>query len=169
MFRALALLLAILFCSCTTLVYADDLKIGFVDLKKVIDEYKKVKDGEDELRKDVEAKTIKRETLIKEIRTLRKGMDLLKDKQKQKKQKELDVKIMELQDLTYEMRTDLRQKRDEKFINIMKEVKAVMEEYGQSRKYDLIIEGELLHYKNDKLNATNDIIKMLNQRYKKKK
>jgi len=163
------LLVTVLFCSCVGLAYAEEaLKVGFVDLKKVLDNYQKVKDCEDELLNEAEAKNAKREKLVKEIKTLREKIDLLKDKQKEKKQKELDTKVKELQDLTYEMRTSLRQEKAEKLIEIMKEVKDVMEEYGQSRNYDLIIEGELLHYKNEKLNATDDIIKMLNQRYKKK-
>ncbi len=168
--RILVLLIAVLFCSCISLSYADDsLKVGFIDLKKVLDDYQKVKDGEEELLKEAEQKNEKREKLIKEIKRLREKIDLLKDKQKEKKQWELNGKVKKLQDLTYEMRTSLRQKGDEKFIDIIKEVKAVMEEYGSSRNYDLIIEGELLHYKSNKLNVTDDIIKTLNQRYKKKK
>ena len=37
------------------------------------------------------------------------------DKQKEKKEQELEEKVKKLQDFTYETRTDLRQKRDEKF------------------------------------------------------
>ena len=163
--KVLTLLMAVLFCGCVSLSYADDdLKVGFINLKKVLDGYRKVKDGEDELLEEAEQKNEKREKLIKEIKRLREKIDLLKDKQKEKKQRELNGKVKKLQDLTYEMRTSLRQKRDEKFIDIIKEVKAVMEEYGSSRNYDFIIEGELLHYKSKKLNVTDDIIKILNQR-----
>ncbi len=72
-----------------------------------------------------------------------------------------------MQDFTYQTRTSLRQKRDEKFREIMKEVKDVMQEYGSSRNYNVIMDDTLLFYKDDSLDVTDDVIKILNQRYKK--
>jgi Skp family chaperone for outer membrane proteins len=49
----------------------------------------------------------------------------------------------------------------------MKEIKDVIEEYGQSRNYNIIIDDTFLLYKDGNLDATDEIIKVLNQRYKK--
>jgi len=165
--KVLAVLLIVSFCTWASLGYAEDLKLGFISLKKVLDDYEKVKDGESQLLKEAEGKNKQREALVKEIKNLREKLDLLSDKQKEKKQKELDAKIKGLQDFTYETRTNLRQNRDEKFREIMKEVKDVIGEYGSSRNYNIIIDDTLLLYKDDSLDVTKDIIKVLNQRYKK--
>ena len=165
--KVIVVLTLVLFCLGTSLGYAEELKIGFINLKEVLDKYEKVTDGEDVLLKEAEQKNSQREKLVNDIKSMREKLELLKDNKKVQKQQELDGKIKELQDFTYQTRTSLRQKRDEKFREIMKEVKTVIEEYGQSRKYDVIIDDTLLLYKVDNLDATADITKTLNQRYKK--
>lgn len=165
--KVIAILIIVLFCSWVIPSYAQELRLAYINLKKILDEYEKVTDGEEQLVKQAEKKNTEREKLVKEIKSLREKIDLLEDKKKQKKQQELEEKLKKLQDFTYETRTDLRQKRDEKFRDIMKEIKDVIEEYGQSRNYNIIIDDTFLLYKDDNLDATDEIIKILNQRYKK--
>lgn len=165
--KVLVVLVMALFCSWVSPGWAEELNLGFVNLKKVLDEYEKVKEGEGQLLKEAEEKNNQREKLVKEIKNLREKLDLLKDKRKEKKQQELEEKVKKLQDFTYETRAGLRQKRDEKFREIMKEVKDVLEEYGQSHNYNIIIDDTLLLYKDSNLDVTEDVIKILNQRYKK--
>ncbi|MBL7084822.1 MAG: OmpH family outer membrane protein [Candidatus Omnitrophica bacterium] len=165
--KILMMLMVLLFCCWLNAGYAQDTKLGYISLKDVLDNYKKVEDEEAELVKAAEKKDKERENLVKEIKNLREKIDLLKDQKKEKKQNELDEKLNELKDFTYEMRTSLRQNRDGKFIEIMKEVKDIIKEYGQSRNYNIIIDDTLLLYKDEKLNVTDDVINTLNQRYKK--
>ncbi len=165
--KIIAILLIVLFCSWVVPSYAQELRLAYINLKKVLDKYEKVADGEEQLLKQAEKKNTEREKLVKEIKSLREKIDLLEDKKKQKKQQELEEKVKKLQDFTYETRTDLRQKRDEKFRDIMKEIKDVIEEYGQSRNYNIIIDDTFLLYKDDNLDVTDEVIKILNQRYKK--
>lgn len=164
--KVLVVLIIALFCGWVSPGYAQELNLGFVSLKKVLDDYNKVKDGEEQLLKEAEEKNSQREKLVKEIKNLREKLDLLKDKRKEKKQRELEEKVKKLQNFTYETRAGLRQKRDEKFREIMKEVKDVLEEYGQSRNYNIILDDTLLLYKDNNLDVTEDVIKILNQRYK---
>ena len=165
--KVIAILIIVLFCSWVIPSYAQELRLAYINLKKVLDKYEKVTDGEEQLVKQAEKKNAEREKLVKEIKSLREKIDLLEDKKKQKKQQELEEKVKKLQDFTYETRTDLRQKRDEKFRDIMKGIKDVIEEYGQSRNYNIIIDDTFLLYKDDNLGVTDEIIKILNQRYKK--
>ncbi len=166
--KVLILLTVVLFCGCLSLSYAEDnLKVGFINLKKIADSYEKLKDAEKELQKELDAKREQGEKLTKEIKSLREKIDLLKDKQKEKKQRELDQKVKELQDLNYEARTSLREKSDEKMREVSKDIKAVVQEYGQSRNYNIIFDSILVHYEDGTLDVTKDIIKTLNQRYKK--
>ena len=165
--KIIAVLIMVLFCTWGIFSFAEEMKLGYINLKKLLDDYDKVKDGEDVLLKQAEQKNAEREKLVKEIKSLREKVDLLKDKQKEQKQQELEEKVKSLQDFTYQTRTDLREDRDEKFREIMKEVKTVIEEYGSSRKYNIIIDDTLLLYKEAGLDVTDDVVKILNQRYKK--
>ncbi len=164
--KILVALIIVIFCGWLNFGFAEDMKLGYINLKKVLDDYDKVRDGEDELLKEAEKKNDQREKLVKEIKTLREKIDLLQDSQKEKKQQELDEKVKELQDFTYQTRASLRQDRDKKFREIMKEVQEVIEEYGQSRNYNIIIDDTLLLYKDTALDVTGDIVKALNKRYK---
>ena len=164
--RIIVVLITVLFCAGISVGYAAEMKLGYINLKKVMDNYEKVKDGEDELLKKAENKNEQREKLVAEIKNLREKIDLLNDKQKEKKQEELNEKLKQLQEITYQTRTGLQQDRDEKLRDIMKEVGAVIEEYGQSRGYNIIIDDTLLFYKDTNLDVTDDVIKVLNQRYK---
>lgn len=163
----LIILSCVLCCSWLNPSYAQEARLGFINLKKILDNYEKVKDGEGQLVKEAEEKNKQREKLVKEIKGLREKIDLLKDKQKEKQQQELEAKVKKLQDFTYQSHTNLRQRRDEKLREIMKEVKDVIETYGQSRNYNIIFDDTLLFYKDQGMDVTGDIIKMLNQRYKK--
>jgi outer membrane protein len=165
--RFLAVLMLVAFCGWTNLVYAEEAKFGFIDFKKVMDSYERVKDEEVRLQKELDEKNEKREKLNKEVKALREKIDLLKDNQKKKKQAELDAKIKELQEFNYQLRAGLGKKRDEKLREISKDIKEVVSEYGQSRNYEMIFDSLLVHYKQDSFDVTDDIIKILNQRYKK--
>ncbi|MBN3038296.1 MAG: OmpH family outer membrane protein [Candidatus Omnitrophica bacterium] len=147
--------------------FAEEQKIGYINLKTLLDDYKKVTDGEDQLLNQAEEKNEERDNMVKNIKNLREQIDLLNEADKEKKQQELDEKIKALQEFTYQTRTSLRQDRDEKFRDIMKEVKTVIEEYGKSHNYNIIIDDTLLLYKQENLDVTEEIVKILNQRYKK--
>ena len=165
--KPLVIVTVIIFCSWMNLAYAQQFRMGYINLKKVLDEYKRVEDGEAQLLKQAEKKNKQRDKLVAEVKKLRENTGLLKDDQKAKKQRELDEKLKRLQDFTYESRTDLRQKRDDKFRVIMEEVKTVIAEYGQSRNYNVIMDDTLLFYKDQGMDVSEEVIKILNQRYKK--
>lgn len=165
--KILAVLLTVLFCGWLSVSYAGE-QIGYITLKTVLDKYEKVAAGEQELVKEAEAKNKEREALVAEVKSLREKLDLADAAQKEKKQAELEEKIKGLQEMTYQAQTTLRQRRDEKFKEIMQDVKTVIEEYGQSSGYNMIMDDALLLYKNTKLDITEEIVKRLNQRYKKK-
>jgi len=159
-------LVVIAVCIWTQAGFAEDTKFGYINLKQVLDDYGKVTEGEDALLKQAEGKNDEREAMVKEIKTLREKIDLLDEAEKEKKQLELDEKIKALQEFTYETRTSLRQDRDEKLREIMNEVKAVIAEYGKSNSYNFIIDDTLLLYKQEVMDVTADIVKLLNERHK---
>lgn len=166
--KVLVMLLTLLFCGWMSASYAQDTPIGYINLKTILDKYEKVTVGEQELMKEAEAKNKEREELVKEVKSLREKLDLADAAQKPTQQAELEGKIKNLQEMTYQAQTTLRQRRDEKFKEIMQEVKDVIDEYGQSNGYNMIMDDALLLYKNAKLDVTEEIVKRLNQRYKKK-
>ena len=81
--KVLAVATVALFCLAASTAYAEELKIGFINLKEVLDKYEKVTDGEDVLLKEAEDKNSEREKLVNEIKSMREKIELLKDAKKE--------------------------------------------------------------------------------------
>ena len=78
--------------------FAKEYKIGYVDLAKVFDDYKKTKDSEKVLADKGKAKEAERKALVDELRKLKDEQSLLSEKAKAEKQTVIDGKIKNLQD-----------------------------------------------------------------------
>lgn len=141
-------------------------KIGFVDLGKVFDEYQKTKDADQTLESETGTKQAEREKMVKEIRKVKDELELMSKEAREKKQEEMDEKIKNLQDFDREVNTELKRKRDAMVREILKEIDATIQEYGQKEKYDVIFDNRVLLYGNNLMNITDQILKIVDERYK---
>jgi outer membrane protein len=142
-------------------------KIGFVDLSRAFDEYEKTKDFDKELEKKGDVKQGEREKLVKEIRDMREEIELLNAKAREDKEKDIEAKIKSLQDFDQDAKTALTKERDDMVRDILKEMNAVIQEYGKSNGYSIILNDRVLLYGNETEDLTDEVIKILNEGYKK--
>lgn len=146
---------------------ASPLKVGYVDIGKVFDEYGRTKDEEDGLEKIKKEKDSKIDETEKEIKKMKDELVLLSDKKKEEKQTEIDKKIRSLNEYKKGVIDDLTKLKDEKIREIVNEIKKVIQEYGENEGYNLIINDSVLLYKDKDYDLTEKITKILNERYKK--
>lgn len=144
-------------------------KIAYIDLGKVFSEYQKTKDFDKVLEKEKKDKQTQREKMVKGIRKIKDELEVMSKEAKEKKQTEIDQKIKELQEFDRQVSTELRQKYDSTVRDILKEIEDTVKEYGQKEKFDVIFDNRILLYSNDSLNTTDQILKILNGRYKRKR
>lgn len=144
---------------------ASDLKIGYLDVGKTFDEYKKTKELDASLENQTKAKQAERDKMVSEITRLRDELALLSEKGKQDKQSVIDERVKKLQEFDSVARNDLRKKRDEMVADILKEIDKSVQEHGNKNGYDLILNDKVLIYKKENLNITEDILKALNGQY----
>jgi outer membrane protein len=142
-------------------------KIGYVDLSRVFDQYQKTIDYDKELEKKGDKKQSEREKKVSEIKRLKEELELLSEKGKKEKQDEIDRKIKELQDFDLATRTDLKRERARVVREILKEIDKVVQEYGKNKGYFLILNDRVLLYGDEQFDLTDEIIKILNEKYKK--
>jgi len=147
--------------------FAAELKIGYLDVGKTFDEYKKTKDLDAELEGQTKVKQAERDKMVSEITRLRDELQLLSEKGKADKQVIIDEKIKKLQEYDRVTRNELRTKRDEMVADILKEIDKVVQDYGAKGNYDMIFNDKVIVYKKDSLDITQDILKTLNSQYKK--
>ncbi|MBU4312335.1 MAG: OmpH family outer membrane protein [Candidatus Omnitrophica bacterium] len=144
-----------------------DTKIGYVDLSRAFDEYQKTKDFDKELEKTGDIKQGQREKLVKEIRNMRDELELMNDSARKKKEGDIEAKIRLLQEFDQDAKAELTKERDDMVRDILKEMNGVIQEYGKGHGYSIIVNDRVLLYGSDALDLTDEVIKILNEGYKK--
>lgn len=159
----------LMFLAITRFSYAaSDYKIGYLDLSKAFDEYERTKESDKMLEKKANERQAQRDKSVEEIKKLKDEAELLNAKAKEEKQKVIDEKIQKLQDFDREVGTGLKKEKDEMLRDILKDIDKVITDYGKSEKYTIILDDRFLLYKDAQLNITDQVIKILNERYKKR-
>ena len=148
---------------------ADAVKIGYVDLARVFDEYQKTKEFDKSLEAKGASKQSERDKMVAEIKRLRDEAELLSAKAKDDKQAGIDDKIKTLQEYDRTTRDGLRRERDGMVRDILKEIEIVIQDFGKAQGYSFIFNDRVLVYKSEGSDLTNQVIKVLNDSYAKKK
>lgn len=143
--------------------YAKEYKIGYVDLAKVFDEYKKTKDSEKDLEAKGKVKEADRANMVEELRKLKDEQALLSEKAKAEKQTVIDNKIKALQDFDRKTRDELIKERNDMLGLILKDIEKVVAEYSKATGYDLILNSRMLLYGGTEYDLTNEILSRLNK------
>jgi len=144
-------------------------KIGYVDLARIFDEYQKTKEFDKSLESKGAQKQVDRDKMVAEIKRLRDEAELLSAKAKEDKQAAIDEKIKVLQDFDRNTRDALRRERDTMVKDILKEIEAVIQDFGKSQGYSFIFNDRVLVYKSEGSDLTPQVVKALNDSYAKKK
>ncbi|MBI4432217.1 MAG: OmpH family outer membrane protein [Candidatus Omnitrophica bacterium] len=166
---AAILMLSLAMASMAPAAFAQETKIGYVDLARVFDEYLKTKDFDKSLEQKGSSKQAERDKMVNEVKKLRDEAELLSAKAKDEKQVAIDEKIKVLQDFDRNTRDALRKERDVMVRDILKEIEAVIQSYGKSQGYSFIFNDRVLVYKSESNDLTPQVIKTLNDAYSKKK
>ncbi|MEW6009488.1 MAG: OmpH family outer membrane protein [Candidatus Omnitrophota bacterium] len=148
------------------LCYAE-YKICTIDLLRVFEEYQKRKDFDAQLETLRKEKEGQRNKLIDQLKEIQDKMSVLSDSEKAKKQNELSVKSKELQELDQKIRIDLRKDWDEKLRDVLDDIKKVVEDFSKKEGFTFAIDNKALLYSAQETDVTEQIIKILNSKYKK--
>lgn len=150
-------------------VKAESLKIGYINISKVFDNYKKTKVQNKKLEEMSSKKQKEREQIVADIKKMRKEMKMLSEKGKKKKRSSLKNKISELQKFDRETRSKLKMQRDDIMKLILDDIKEATRTYATKNNFDLILYKNTLLYSENKMDLTSKIINILNSNYKKEK
>ena len=147
----------------------NDKRFAVVEIGKVFDEYEKTKTFDQQFQQDGRAKQEERDAIVHDIRKLRDELALLSEEGRQEKQEAIDKKMKELDAFDEETRKVLDDKRNEAVKAVFQDIENSMKQYGERKGYDFIFNDRALLYNRKDYDVTGDIIKELNQQYKKEK
>ena len=167
--KSIVLLTAILFVAgllagpvCGT-AFAKELKIAYVDLAKVFDEYKKTKDSEKVLEEKGKGKEAERAKMVDDIKKLKDEQALLSEKAKAEKQGAIDIKIKALQEYDNKTRNDLMKDRNDMLGGIMKDIEKIVTDYAKASGYDFVLNSRMLLYGAEQYDMTAEVLTRLNK------
>ncbi len=147
--------------------------VGKVDVQKVLITVNQGQAGRDQLKKsfDEKQKVLKEEE--DKIRKLQedyqKKASVLNDKEKGKKEREIQDKIVAIQQKTATFQKDIQEMEQKLKTPILEKVKAVVDEVAKSADVDLVYEAAtapILYAKEEK-DLTDDVVKMFNKKFPK--
>ena len=144
---------------------AQELKIGYVNLAKVFDEYQRTKDSEQVLAQKGKQRQGELEGRVGELKKLRQGLELLNDQTKDAKVKELEEKSDEFQRVKTRAERDLLRERNEIARTILDEVEKSVVEYAKTNGLSVVFDQRSLVYAQDAYNLTDEVLQSLNSRY----
>ncbi len=147
------------------------LKIGYVNLEMVFDQYKKTAESREEFEKEreIQQKEIakKQEELRKAQESYEKKKDVLKPEEKKKSEEE----IQRLQQEFYNYVGLANQKLDDKKNQLiearLKEIHEAIKEFATKEKYDFILNSQAVFFGLEGTDVTEQLIRFLNGKEKK--
>ena len=154
--------------SFSSTAFSQELKIGYVDIFEVFNEYEKTKEYDAELEKkktEVEKQLDKKK---EEIEKLQSKLSLLTDKQKEKEGAKLSKKMQEYRDLERKAFIDIKKERDESMQDIVEDIEKISAEYAKENGFDLMVNENIVLYGPKTMDMTDKILKISNKKYKKK-
>jgi len=165
-------LVIVLLASCfglTRQAAAEDIKIGYIDIASVFDKYDKTKEEDAVLAEKSKKKQGEREAMVSKIKNMKNELELLSEKQRQKKQAQIETEVRKLQDFDREVKGELRGQRDDMVRDILKEIDTIIKDYAKKNAFTIVLNSRVLVYAQEQQDITREILNILNSKYRKKK
>ncbi|MCM8773550.1 MAG: OmpH family outer membrane protein [Candidatus Omnitrophica bacterium] len=163
------MMIILLGCGLSNLVYAKELKIGCVDVVSVFNDYNKTKDYEkliDDMRESKEKDSGLKEKK-EEIMKMQEKVGLLKEKEQEAQREKIREAIAEYKNIESKILSELKKESDERMKEIVEDIEKVIKSYGDKNGFDLIVNKSVVLHSKSEMDITGEIINLLNKEYKK--
>lgn len=167
--RAVLITISVMMGAWCSAAVAAELKIGYVNLAKVFDGYERTKESDRLLEQKGQKKQTELETRATELKKLRESLELLSDQARDAKARETEEKSDEFQRLKTRSQRDLVRERNAMAKTILDEIQQTITDYAKTNGFSVMLDQRSLVYGQDAYDVTNDVLKLLNERYAGKK
>ena len=165
------LAVGVLLLSCSTTFAQERIKIGFIDIQRVVSESQAGKRAKDRFQaqvKKAESDIVKERQELDRIKNdLDKKGPLLKDEERRNLEADLQKRSVSLQRSMSDYQQDLQQKNNQMMSDILKELEQIVNEVGKAEKFTLILERSQILYSDQGIDITSKVIETYNSRAKK--
>jgi outer membrane protein len=147
------------------------MKIGYIDVQRVIAESQSGKQAKERFQVQVKKAEADVQKERQDLERLKSDLDkkgpLLKEEERRSMEADLQKRSVILQRTMNDYQQDLRQKESEIMSEILKEVEQIVNEVGKAEKFTLIFERSQIIYSDQGIDITSKVIETYNSRVKK--
>ena len=147
------------------------MKIGYIDVQRVIAESQSGKRAKERFQVQVKKAEADVQKERQDLERLKSDLDkkgpLLKEEERRSMEGDLQKRSVILQRTMNDYQQDLRQKESEIMSDILKEVEQIVNEVGKAEKFTLIFERSQIIYSDQGIDITSKVIETYNNRVKK--
>lgn len=165
------LALIVLALSSTPSMAQDRVKMGFIDVQKVISESNAGKRARDRIQaqvKKAEADTLKERQELERLRgDIEKKGPLLKDEERRNMESDFQRRSVNLQRTMGDLQQELQSREREMMQDILKELEVVVNDVGKADKFTVIFDRSQILYSDQAIDITNKVLESYNSRTKK--
>jgi Skp family chaperone for outer membrane proteins len=147
--------------------FAAELKVAYVDVGEVFDNYQKTKDQDLVLKTAGEAKEKERNEMMAKIRSMEDEIALLAADARAAKQEQLIEKKRQLEDFDRTIRQQLAEQRDKVVREIFQEIDVIVQAISAKGGYDMIFNKRVLLAQKKNFDITAQVSAELAKKYKK--
>lgn len=166
------ILVLFLFMAGTAFAASKELKIGYIDLQRVINESEAGKDARQRFSEEVKRRQEELNKRQKELRDLqeeyRKKVSILKEEAKKEKEREIAEKSRSIQEFITISERELRRRESQLTRDIIRDIRTIVRDYAKEKGYTYVfekMEGGIL-YGPEGDDLTEEIIKRYNEKYR---
>jgi outer membrane protein len=147
---------------------ANDVKVGFVSLDRILKDSAPAVAANKRLEKEFQARGQEIEKLAKQARDLQAVLEkesvTMAESDRRNKEGELGRLNRDLQRLQREFREDLNSRRNEEYQKIIERANKIVQQIAESEKYDLIFQDAV--YRSPRIDITEKVLKALAEKEK---
>ncbi len=147
--------------------FAVEMKVAYVDVGEVFDNYQKTKDQDLVLKTAGEAKEKERNDMMAKIRSMEDELALLAADARATKQEQLIEKKRQLEDFDRNVRQQLAEQRDKVVREIFQEIDVIVQDLSTKGGYDMIFNKRVLLAQKKTFDITAQVSAELAKKYKK--
>ncbi len=152
---------------CSFASAADMIKIGYVDIQKVLeqsDESKKVRSTLESLKSSKEKELEKMVNTAKKLdEELKKQQNILSDEAKKSKVEELEKMDRDIRRFVSDSEAELAKKQREMENSILNDLVNIIQKIGKEGDYTLILPATVILYSNKVIDITDTVLKKFNE------
>lgn len=159
-------------CFAVSPVFAAEVKLGYIDMQKALNTSESGKEAKEQLaarvKKYQDEINVKQEEIKKLKDDLEKQGMLLSESARSAKEKDYQQRLKEFQRFTKDAQDELQGKDEEYTRKILEGMEKVIQEFGRKNGYTFIfVRNEGMLFANDKVDVTEEVLKLFNASRKK--